>query len=64
MKGFFSDVLKLAFFIGLVMAAAYLTGNWEALLRFAKLVGDHLHDAALSVKEAFHVVTTHFGQLM
>ncbi|MDR1236476.1 MAG: hypothetical protein LBJ96_05740 [Holosporaceae bacterium] len=36
MKRLFTEILKLALFIGLILGAAYLTGNWDALIRLIK----------------------------
>jgi hypothetical protein len=36
MKKIFTEILKLALFIGLILGAAYLTGNWDALIRLVK----------------------------
>jgi hypothetical protein len=36
MTRLFTEILKLALFIGLILGAAYLTGNWDALIRLIK----------------------------
>jgi hypothetical protein len=33
---FFTELLKLSIFIGLILLAAYLTGNWDNLIRLLK----------------------------
>jgi hypothetical protein len=36
MNRLFSEILKVALVVILIVAAAYLTGNWETLIRFLK----------------------------
>jgi hypothetical protein len=45
MKRLFTELLKLAVFIGLVVAAAYFTGNWDNLVKIGLTAKSNVEEA-------------------
>ncbi|MDR2157988.1 MAG: hypothetical protein LBO02_01580 [Holosporaceae bacterium] len=64
MKDLFLSLLKFAFFIALILAAAYLTGNWDKLVQFVRNMDTHISALITSIQEAITIVKTHMTQLM
>jgi hypothetical protein len=52
MKRLFTEIFKLSLFIGLILAAAYLTGNWDKLMRLLAQAQIHVTDLADQIKGA------------
>jgi hypothetical protein len=56
MKRLFTEIFKLSLFIGLILGAAYFTGNWNKLIRLMIEAKTQLTDLAFQVRDTIKSV--------
>ncbi|MDR2067900.1 MAG: hypothetical protein LBP41_02835 [Holosporaceae bacterium] len=60
MNKLFSEILKVLLVIVLIVAAAYLTGNWEALIRLLKHGAQEIIGLCVRAGTEFSSIKEHF----
>ncbi|MDR1375252.1 MAG: hypothetical protein LBJ45_00355 [Holosporaceae bacterium] len=60
MSKLFMEILKVVLVVGLIVAAAYLTGNWEALVRLLKHGAQEIVELATRIHTELSGLKEHF----